>query len=62
MIVGTFAADGPEHCSGLPVERYDPDHLATELGHHLGPVATTRTEHHTPGGAVQPFTWVALRT
>lgn len=61
VVVGTFAADGPQSCSGLPVERYDADQLAAELGDQLRFVATTRTEHHTPGGAVQPFTWVALR-
>ncbi|MDZ7677336.1 MAG: class I SAM-dependent methyltransferase [Acidimicrobiales bacterium] len=61
VVVGTFAADGPEWCSGLPVERYDPDHLASELGDQLRLVAATRTEHHTPSGATQPFTWVALR-
>src|SRR5690606_33568771 len=28
VIIATFAHDGPERCSGLPVRRYDPDDLA----------------------------------
>ncbi len=31
-ILGTFAADGPERCSGLPVARYGPHELAAILG------------------------------
>ena len=61
VVVGTFAADGPESCSGLPVERYAPDALAEALGPELVVEATRREEHHTPSGAVQPFTWVLAR-
>jgi SAM-dependent methyltransferase len=32
VIIGTFAPDGPEKCSGLPVMRHDARSLATELG------------------------------
>ena len=32
LVVGTFAEDGPEQCSGLPVARYDADALVAELG------------------------------
>lgn len=61
IIVATFAADGPEACSGLPVQRYTPDELADELGPGLTRVASGRHLHHTPSGGTQPFTWVALR-
>ncbi len=59
-IVGTFAADGPTSCSGLPVARYNPDMLAAALGGAFTTLATSREEHHTPGGSTQPFTWVTL--
>ena len=29
LIIGTFATDGPEKCSGLPVCRYDADSMAS---------------------------------
>lgn len=60
-VVVTFAADGPTHCSGLPVHRYDADELVEALGPGLTVVETLREEHHTPSGSVQPFTWVAVR-
>jgi trans-aconitate methyltransferase len=61
VIVGTFASDGPTHCSGLPVARYDPAALAEALGGPWEVMATRREEHRTPRGAVQPFSWVAMR-
>lgn len=61
VVVGTFAADGPTECSGLPVVRYDADSLVAALGDAYDEVARRRDEHRTPLGAVQPFTWVAVR-
>jgi rhodanese-related sulfurtransferase len=61
VVVATFAPDGPETCSGLPVARYDAAGLALELGVDFAPVAERREEHVTPSGRIQPFTWVALR-
>jgi SAM-dependent methyltransferase len=59
-IVGTFAQDGPDRCSGLPVARYDADALAAAFAT-LGSVVAHRRElHTTPAGTVQPFTWVAV--
>jgi trans-aconitate methyltransferase len=61
LMVGTFASDGPTHCSGLPVARYDSDALVSALGGRFDVLATEREEHVTPHGTTQPFTWVALR-
>jgi hypothetical protein len=54
-IIGTFASDGPERCSGLPVVRYEPERLAAELGAGFRLVDSVREEHVTPGGKVQRF-------
>lgn len=61
IIVATFDVSGPEYCSGLPVVRYDAAGLAAELGADLEVISTGAADHHTPAGATQPFTWVALR-
>jgi SAM-dependent methyltransferase len=61
LVIGTFAPDGPESCSGLPVARYDADALAAELGESFTLLDSRRAEHHTPRDSVQPFTWVVLR-
>lgn len=64
-VIGTFAADGPPMCSGLPVARYDGGRLCAVVSAASGVewqlVDGASEEHHTPAGAVQPFTWVVLR-
>jgi hypothetical protein len=60
LILGTFAEDGPTHCSGLPVARYAAHDLATTFDR-FSLVWDERDDHVTPGGVVQPFTWVVLR-
>jgi len=54
-IIGTFALDGPERCSGLPVMRYDPAGLATVLGPAFRLLASRVEEHRTPWDASQIF-------
>lgn len=61
VVLGTFAPDAPEKCSGLPVVRYSVESLAEVLGSAFELVAERREEHLTPRGVVQPFTWVAGR-
>ena len=61
LVVGTFAEDGPDTCSGLPVRRYDAEALTAELGDGFSRVTSRRAEHHTPRDAAQPYTWVVLR-
>ncbi|MFN2534967.1 MAG: trans-aconitate 2-methyltransferase, partial [Pseudonocardiaceae bacterium] len=61
VVIGTFAADGPTHCSGLPAARYDPAHLAAAFGSDFTVVADRHEDHHTPAGTRQPFTWLILR-
>ena len=60
-IVATFAPDGPDHCSGLPVSRYGQEELVAALGEGMELLMGCREEHRTPGGVAQPFTWVAVR-
>ncbi len=60
IVLATFAEDGPEHCSGLLVNRYSSEKLAQEFAS-LSLVHSERVEHVTPGGGVQPFTYAVLR-
>ena len=59
VIMATFAPDGPEWCSGLPVTRYNADQLGEVLGNEFTVVEQRREVHTTPSGALQPFTWIA---
>jgi hypothetical protein len=61
VVLGTFAADGPAACSGLPVARYSVADFTDLLGRHFELLATRREEHTTPKGVIQPFAWVAGR-
>ncbi|MGH2687926.1 MAG: class I SAM-dependent methyltransferase [Actinomycetota bacterium] len=61
VIVATFAPDGPQRCSGLPVAPYGPEELSRLLRDRVDVVAARREEHVTPGGTIQPFTWIAGR-
>lgn len=65
IIIGTFAADGPDQCSGLPASRYGHESLASEIAAAFGPAVTVTGRdaeaHSTPSGTVQPFTWITAR-
>lgn len=61
VIIATFAPDGPERCSGLPVQRYDAPALAKEIGDSFQLVDDWREEHATPQGGRQRFNWCVFR-
>jgi len=54
-IIATFALDGPEKCSGLPVIRYSPETLTSELGREFVLVDSRHHLHTTPWGMTQAF-------
>jgi SAM-dependent methyltransferase len=60
-IIATFALDGPEQCSGLPVVRYDPASLGQTLGHDFQLIDTRRHTHETPWGSYQSFQFSVFR-
>lgn len=61
VIVATFAHDGPEQCSGLPVVRYDPNQLHNEFGPEFELLEHASEEHKTPWGSVQHFVYCHFR-
>jgi hypothetical protein len=61
VVIGTFALDGPERCSGLPIMRYDAGILGTILGTEFELMDSRRHDHTTPWGAVQRFQFSTFR-
>ena len=61
LIIGTFAPEGPETCSGRPVTRYSTAELADLFADGFTPVSSSGHLHTTPAGGGQAFTWVTLR-
>jgi SAM-dependent methyltransferase len=60
-IIATFALDGPERCSGLPVQRYSAATLAARLGPEFALAAEEAERHVTPGGAAQSFMYSVFK-
>lgn len=54
-IIATFSPDGPEQCSGLPVQRYSEETLSESLGDQFRPLRFKREAHATPQGKIQHF-------
>lgn len=61
VIVGTFALDGPERCSGLPVVRYDSAAIGKILGPSFDLLETVTDAHKTPTEAIQRFQFSRYR-
>lgn len=61
VIVATFAEDGPEKCSGLPVMRYQPEALHAVFGDTFQLIEHEKEAHHTPFGTVQQFVYCYCR-
>ncbi len=61
VLVATFAEDGPEYCSGLPVVRYSAEGLHSEFGTDFQLVRSEHEDHRTPGGAEQSFLYCLCR-
>jgi Methyltransferase domain len=61
VIMATFALNGPERCSGLPVQRYGAQTLATRLGPAFALYAEAAETHPTPFGTTQEFSYAAFK-
>jgi hypothetical protein len=61
VIIATFALDGPERCSGLPVQRYSAPSLAKRLGPRFTLVDQAAETHRTPSGTEQRFQYSLFR-
>ena len=61
VIIATFAPDGPEKCSGLPVQQHDSASLAAELGPGFDLVETRSQIHRTPWQSTQAFQFSRFR-
>jgi SAM-dependent methyltransferase len=60
-VIGGFAPDGPERCSGLPVARRSAQDIARVLEPHFSLQATRAERHVTPAGNVQSFAYALLK-
>ena len=61
LVVGTFGMDGPEKCSGLPVQRYDSAQLETVFRQSFSLVRAVNCTHTTPWGSMQSFQFAVMQ-
>jgi len=61
LLIATFAPDGPEKCSGLPVNRHSKDSLVELFSDHFNLEWANERMHLTPSGGQQNFTVCRFR-
>ncbi len=61
LIIATFAANGPQHCSGLPIARHSAAALSVRFAEGFDLIEAFDHDHVTPWGDVQPFTYAIFR-
>lgn len=61
VVIATFAEDGPERCSGLPVQRYSAALLHETLGPKFELLGQEKECHKTPFGTTQNFLYCYFR-
>lgn len=61
VIIATFALEGPSKCSGLDVERYDPEKLSKEIGNSFHFIKSVEETHKTPWQAEQKFVYCVFK-
>ena len=59
-IIGAFAPDGPDRCSGLPVQRWSAEGLADFLVPEFTLEESLAHRHLTPGGVAQSFVFAVF--
>lgn len=60
-VIGGFAPDGPERCSGLTVARRSGAEIIALFGDGFTLIEQHHERHRTPGGTEQSFLWSVLR-
>jgi hypothetical protein len=61
MVVGTFSQNGPEKCSGLPIQQYTEDKLQGQLNKDFEKIKCINEDHTTPFGTKQNFIFCSFK-
>ena len=61
LIIATFAEEGPEKCSDLPVTRYNKAQLIKQFSPDFEIVQSIKEDHLTPAQSVQKFIYCLFR-
>jgi 2-polyprenyl-3-methyl-5-hydroxy-6-metoxy-1,4-benzoquinol methylase len=60
ILLGTFSTEGPEKCSGLPVQRYSQETITSKAKKFFEKIKCITTEHLTPFNTIQQFLYCSF--
>lgn len=60
-IIGTFAVNGPDSCSTLPVQQYDKERMTNLVKAHFHIIDVMEETHITPSGSEQAYCYFVLK-
>lgn len=61
MVIGTFSKSGPAQCSGLPIRQYSEESMEKQFENHFETIKCTSSDHITPFGTNQNFTFCSFK-
>jgi len=61
LVVGTFSEEGPQKCSGLPIQQYSEQKLEKAFSSFFECVKFIQHKHQTPSGRVQDFLFAVMK-
>jgi SAM-dependent methyltransferase len=61
LVLGTFGADGPDNCSGLPVQQYSENTLANLFSRYFEKIKCLTKMHITPFNTIQSFVFCSFQ-
>ena len=61
LVIGTFSEEGPEKCSGIPIQQYSELTLTKRLEKHFMKISCLTVDHKTPSDAVQNFVFCSFK-
>jgi len=61
LVMGTFSENGPDQCSGLPINKYNEDQLKTQLENGFQKIYCVTEDHITPFQTHQNFLFCSFR-
>lgn len=61
LVLGTFSEEGPQKCSGIPIQQYSQKSMTNRLKNLFDKIKCITVDHLTPFETVQKFTFCSFR-
>ncbi len=61
LVMGTFSEQGPDKCSGIPIQKYSESNLTERLQQFFKKIKCIKVDHQTPFDTLQNFLFCSFR-